>query len=203
MGVFLKKRTYYFGVFLLWFGSLGAGLPCRKPIETQRDKLIELANQQVGVRELTGNNDGEMVEMYLHSVNLKKGDPWCAAFLGWLFSGLGIDNPKSGWSPSWFPPDKVVYKNDWRKDFVALPGQVGGLYFKQKNRIAHVFLVEYQDEKNYYTIEGNTNIAGSREGDGVYRKIRSKQIVYAIADFISEDKQSYSDWRRCPLYNCN
>ncbi len=33
------------------------------------------------------------------------------------------------------------------------------------------------------SIEGNTNRAGSREGDGVYRKIRPKQTVAALGDY--------------------
>lgn len=48
--------------------------------------LIELAHDslvaQIGIKELTGNNDGE-VEKYLKSVGLGKGYPYCVSALYW------------------------------------------------------------------------------------------------------------------------
>ncbi|MEJ2903222.1 hypothetical protein WAE58_12340 [Pedobacter panaciterrae] len=32
------------------------------------------------------------------------------------------------------------------------------------------------------TIEGNTNVEGSREGDGVYRQLRHKRTIAKYAD---------------------
>jgi hypothetical protein len=58
---------------------------------------LESALSQVGVCESTGQNDGEMIENYLSSVNLKKGNPYCAAGQYWCFFvaakalGFGID----------------------------------------------------------------------------------------------------------------
>lgn len=40
---------------------------------------------QVGVREKSGRNDGYMVEQYLKSVGLSKGNPYCAAGQYWRF----------------------------------------------------------------------------------------------------------------------
>jgi hypothetical protein len=57
---------------------------------------------------------------------------------------------------------------------------------RNKRRIAHVGFIDSEDKNNYYTVEGNTNEAGSREGDGVYRKIRSKKSVYIISDYCNE-----------------
>ena len=34
----------------------------------------------------------------------------------------------------------------------------------------HIGVVVAVDDKGFHTVEGNTNAAGSREGDGVYRK---------------------------------
>ena len=152
-----------------------------------RNRVIDWFESQTYVRELTGKNDGKEVESYLLFSNLKKGDPWCAAF---LYTGFhtSVDSfhvlTHPGFSPSWFRfPVTLVYSRSWKKsDFVSQPGQVIGLWIPAKNRIGHVEVVVYEDKNNYYTIGGNTNQAGSDEGDGVYKKIRPKTLIYSISD---------------------
>lgn len=56
-------------------------LPCDSLL---LEKSLLTAISQVGVKEKTGKNDGE-VEKYLHSVGLKKGNPYCAAAQYWSF----------------------------------------------------------------------------------------------------------------------
>lgn len=139
---------------------------------------------QVGVREKTGNNDGVSVERYLASVGLSKGNPWCAAFVHWVLQDAGIkDVPKSGYSPSWFPKAKTVYQAG--KANTNTPGRadVFGIYFASKGRIAHVGFVDSWPPSSTYcmTVEGNTNEAGSREGDGVFIKRRLKKQIYKVS----------------------
>ncbi len=154
-----------------------------------RNELQQVYTSQVGVREATGHNDGKEVEKYLRSVGLGKGYAWCAAFVAWSHKEVNIPNPESAWSPDWFRSN-VVYRADWRKqNITVLPGMVAGIYFPDKKRIAHIFFIDSSDNNNYYTVEGNTNGAGSREGDGVYRKIRPKKSVYAIADYCFGTKE--------------
>lgn len=173
-----RKNLRYIGLicsFLVLFNYVGS-----QPVRTE---LQELYTSQIGVREATGNNDGKEVKMYLNSVGLDEGYPWCAAFVSWCHLELIIPSPVSAWSPSWFGQN-VIYKKDWRKpQFTAKPGMVFGLYYASKKRVAHVGFIDYEDKNNYYTVEGNTNKAGSREGDGVYRKIRPKNTVYIVADY--------------------
>lgn len=151
-----------------------------------RDSLVLIAESQVGVRELTGKNDGKEVEAYLLTCRLKKGNPWCVAFLNWCFLEIGDTLPilHPAYSPEWFrDPVPVVYRKSWQKvDFISLPAQVAGFYIPSKGRIGHGGLICWEDQNNYYLIEGNTNVAGSDEGDGVYRKIRDKDDVYVISD---------------------
>lgn len=154
-----------------------------------RNELREVYTSQIGVREATGHNDGKEVQKYLHSVGLGKGYPWCAAFVTWSHNQVNIPNPESAWSPNWFKSN-VIYRADWRKNSVTiLPGMVFGLYFPEKKRIAHVGFIDGEDHNNYYTVEGNTNGAGSREGDGVYRKIRAKKSIYIISDYCFTPKE--------------
>jgi hypothetical protein len=148
------------------------------PFAAKRLSLIRRAQNELCVREKTGKNDGPRVEAYLKSVGLHAGDPYCAAFISYLFLMEGYQAPKSGWCPDLFPASRLPRS--------TLPGNVIGIYFIDKKRIAHVGLIEKVEEEWCISIEGNTNIAGSREGDGVYRKRRHFKTIYKMADWLSE-----------------
>ena len=149
-----------------------------KHVNDHRSNLIRIAQNEIGVREKTGNNDGVRVEAYLSSVRLKKGQPWCAAFLSWVYAQEGLLKPRSGWSPDLLPYSRLTRS--------ALPGNILGIYFPALKRIAHVGLIIKLDGDLVTSIEGNTNVNGSREGDGVYTKIRHIKTIYRIADWVAE-----------------
>lgn len=60
---------------------------------------LDEAESQLGVKELTNNNDGPQVQAYLKTCGLKGDWAWCAAFVNWVFLETGIqsmdlkDNP--------------------------------------------------------------------------------------------------------------
>jgi hypothetical protein len=150
-----------------------------------RAKLIGVAESQLHVREATGNNDGKEVERYLRATGLGKGYAWCAAYVAWCHEEVGIPNPLSAWSPAWFTSNVVYRRNQPRiGEYKTRGGEVMGLYYEHLKRVAHVGIITSEQRLHYLTIEGNTNGAGSREGDGVYRKIRRKESVYVIADYV-------------------
>jgi len=140
-----------------------------------RKSLISIAQSQIGVKEATGHNDGKVVEEYLSYVGFKKGAPWCAAFVCWVFGQAGFDLPRTAWSPALFPLQKQTTE--------VKPATVFGIYFPSLKRIAHCGFVERLDGHWVITIEGNTNVAGSREGDGVYRKRRLVNTIRYFADW--------------------
>jgi hypothetical protein len=152
---------------------------------TLKENIAIIYTRQIGIREQTGQNDGRMVEEYLSSVGLEKGNPWCAAFVHWTFACSGVSGvPRSGFSPSWFQTN-VIY---WRGHYEKKPpdrADVFGIWFQAKKRIAHVGFVDEWCSGTYaITVEGNTNDAGSREGDGVYRKRRLKKQIYKISRWL-------------------
>ncbi len=155
-------------------------------VENPRDRVKKIYTAELGVRELSGQNDGERVEMYLASVGHKKGAPWCAAFVSWVFQTAGVIAVKSAWSPSWFPESKIIYTRGTAGNQIPLPADVFGIYFQNLKRIAHVgFIDDWQQSTSFtITVEGNTNDVGSREGDGVYRKRRLKNQVYKISRWL-------------------
>lgn len=105
-------------------------------LSTYMDRLeiIEIAQSQIGIREVGGNNKGKEVEAYLSYTNLPKGNPWCAAFVSWIYGRAGFSNPKTAWSPALFPHYRIT-KN-------PKPADVFGLYFSSLKRIAHCGIVE-------------------------------------------------------------
>lgn len=154
-----------------------------------RDSVRKTYYSQIGIRELTGRNDGKQVESYLKSVNRKKGDAWCAAFISWNLQQCKIPNVKSGWSPSWFPKTHTIYIRGKYQKQSPQHGDVFGLYFVEMKRIAHVGFIDKWGESWVTTVEGNTSDANSgnatREGQGVYKKKRIKRQIYAVSSWIN------------------
>jgi hypothetical protein len=162
---------------------------CAFSQDNLRDRVEEKYLSQIGVREATGFNDGVQVEAYLHSTGLGKGFAWCAAFVNWVYLETGVTKVAgSAWSPLWFQPDYVVYQPS-KKIYKKFPdtGDVFGIWLENKGRIAHVgFIHRWTDGNFVTTAEGNTNDAGSREGDGVYIKKRLKRQIYAVSNYIDK-----------------
>lgn len=183
----------------MWSGqSLAGQKESLKTGEAKRILVQGVFTQELGVREKSGRNDGERVEGYLKQVGLKRGEPWCAAFICWVFNRAGVPNPNTAWAPRLFPREKVIWERSrivYRKGIYAKescsllprPGDVFALWFPEKKRIAHAGFVDSWSDSWLITVEGNTNIAGGREGDGVYRKRRLVQSIYRVANWIGDE----------------
>jgi len=166
------------GLAWLFLGGLGMGNDDSKAIE--RGKILEFARSTIGIREATGNNDGEKVEEILKTVGLKGSKaPWCAAYVVWVGdSALGRDlnpYPRSAWSPDF------VRNPQWNRGSgrMPLPASTFGIYFSSLKRVAHTGLIEKVSGDFAITIEGNTNDGGSRDGDGVFRRRRLLSTILA------------------------
>lgn len=151
-----------------------------------KHNLIESAERWLDVRELTGRNDHPMITeaMKLCGLPGNAGYAWCAAAQAEIHDYAGLSAPNSARVVDWFAQHVV-----WTKKFGEIPstfdvrGMVGALYYRNLGRYGHIVLIIGQDKHNYYCYEGNTNIAGSREGDGFYRTIRTKESIAALADY--------------------
>ena len=176
----MSKNHYFIISFLFIALFIGRSYGCT----LKQNEVRKTYTAEIGVRE-TGFNKGQRVEEYLKAANLAPGNAWCAAFLTWTFKQVGIKAVVSGYSPNWFQSN-IVYKRDdnINRNYTPQVGDVFGLYFESKKRIAHVGFIDKQEGNYYITVEGNTNEAGSREGDGVYRKRRHIKTIYAISRWI-------------------
>jgi len=151
------------------------GAHSRSDIPSSYKSLVATAQKELGVREKTGRNDGKQVEAYLALVGLKKGEPWCAAFVSWVYQQAAYPLPRTGWSPALFPSTRQLR--------VAMPGDVFGIYFPALKRIGHCGIVGSVYHSWIRTVEGNTNGSGGREGDGVYSRLRHQKSIRAYASW--------------------
>lgn len=156
-------------------------------------EIVRLAQSNVGVREVGGNNAGPEVRMFQGAVALEPGPwPWCAAFTAWVLrealktaagaaylNGKDIEKwrCKDGRAFAWETwanarglsvlPETVLAKAG---DFVIFDfSHIGVLAEDQKTL-----------KSNIICIEGNTNGAGNREsttGDGVWLKSRKYTLA--------------------------
>lgn len=138
--------------------------------------IIATAKKEIGIREL-GENAGPRVDQYNRYVGVKKA-PWCASFVSWCFGQAGYAQPRTAWSPALFPTARLT-KN-------PMAGMVLGIYFDSLKRIGHCGIVEEVRNDWIFAIEGNTNLKGSREGDGVYRRIRHKRSIHCFANWLKK-----------------
>lgn len=71
-----------------------------------------------------------------------------------------------------------------------------GLYFPEKGRVAHVGFIDQWDGTWMISVEGNTNVSGGREGDGVYRKRRLVRTVYKVARYVGMRESRFEKRKR-------
>jgi hypothetical protein len=148
-----------------------------------RVKLIQKLETQLNVRE-TGYNTGPEVDIYLRSVGFAPGASWCGAFVAYNLTRIKVKNPNTAWSPAYASQRDIIWTG--KKGGVApMPGDVATFYYPNLRRVGHVgFFVKKDFDGYFITIEGNTNGAGSREGDGVFKKKRESAKIHAITRYI-------------------
>lgn len=146
-----------------------------EPERRTRNAAVDLARSQIGVTENPkGSNWGPVVAEYLKSVGIHSPAPWCAAFVYWVFQRtLGAKNPlpKTGYTP-------LILR--WAKEQKRIipiaqcqPGDLVLFYYPHLKRVGHVGIVALAKPDHVWTIEGNTNDDGTREGWKVCRRKRA------------------------------
>jgi len=154
----------------------------------------------VGVVE-DGENRGRWVETYQAAVGIPPGSPWCAAFVRYrleraaaaLGTTVPASFPDSGWTPdyaNWAKANGFWIPVSTAESGTVVPrvGDLALFWFAAKQRIGHIGIV-VESGKNWgvVTVEGNTGPDDpdgvNREGDGVYRKIRTWSELGKLGGF--------------------
>lgn len=104
------------------------------------------------------------------------GQPWCATFVAWVAMKAGAAElfPRTASCDvggQWFKD-----RGQW-SEYPAVGAQV---FYGTPADLNHTGIVVAFDADTITTIEGNTNVTGSREGDGVYRKVRRRRDAYVV-----------------------
>ncbi|MCD0470478.1 CHAP domain-containing protein [Flavobacterium sp. JAS] len=143
---------------------------------TLAQKTLEIATAQIGVEEIPKHsNSGPEVEIYLKSVGLTRGYSWCMAFIYWCAQNASaqtnLKNPlkKTG---------GVLDQYNSRPLLVQTVPKVGDIFILDLGKgLGHTGIVEKIANNIIYTIEGNTNDTGSREGYKVCRRTREIKTI--------------------------
>lgn len=165
------------------------------------DSIIKVAQGLLYIREKAGNNDHPMIDKMFDYLGLPHNLSWCLAFCVWCahVAVAPANNPypriarcstfweqtsADEWKYKTFDVEDVAWGIEKAKTgdiMIFSSAKVAGM----RNWNGHAALVESPGLRKWGTIEGNTNGAGSREGNGVYRKVRTaKQGSLALEGFV-------------------
>ena len=151
------------------------------------NKIAEIAQTQIGVRE-TSPNGGKEIAEYQRATWLPVGQwPWCAAFVDWVImwamQGGTWTFPRPRTAAAWDLERWCRSVDNSAKLHKPAPTVKRGdivIY-----TFSHVGIAVSDADKDGWvkTVEGNTNGEGSREGDGVYLKRRHRSKIRSIIRF--------------------
>ncbi len=149
------------------------------------EAIAQAAESKIGVRESGGSNKGPLLAPFFEADSYDPngsapgddGYPWCAAFVCWCVKvasagrAITFALPKT---PSAWGFELWSLAQDSSTSTLKGPARDIKRGDIVVYRFSHVGIaVGPPDSDGYFqTVEGNTNSAGSREGDGVYRKER-------------------------------
>ncbi len=147
-------------------------------------KALDIALTQEGIsEEPKGSNSGPVVNQYLRSVGLGKGYPWCMAFVYWCVDQaakmLEIKNPLQKTGGVMLQYATTGLRKLPKTSGAIKPGDIFIMEFGHGT--GHTGFVEKIEGSIVYTIEGNTNDDGSREG---YEVARRKRPISSFKAFI-------------------
>lgn len=135
------------------------------------DALLTAARGTLGIHEEGGKNRGPRIDEWNTAVHAPVGSPWCAA---WVFGMHAIAATSCGVTN--FCPQTAGALKLWHRGIsfrvpMPVPGSVFVLDTGDPGGFGHVGIVEVVSPSGdlVVSIEGNTNDAGSREGNTVAR----------------------------------
>lgn len=157
-----------------------------------RQRLVDIAVAEVGFKETEGANLGPEVRKYQLASSLEPAAwPWCMAFVDWCVREwlrapdvraalkLADDAAVERWRPRTalaFGAETWAREHGLRVLEEGDQAQAGDIITFDFSHVGIVRLDEVQGHP-IQTVEGNTNGAGSRDGNGVWLKARPDQLT--------------------------
>lgn len=149
------------------------------------DRALQIALGQRGVRE-TSRNRGPMVDVYVRDgggLDPAGRYPWCVAFVVFALRRAAAELGMT------LPPKAASVGKLWHRynDYVTSIPSPGAVFMHLSDPTdiyspGHVGFVVSVRGDELETVEGNTDVGGGREGDGVY--MRTRPLSYANHGFV-------------------
>lgn len=156
----------------------GAG-PVQGPVPVNgdlRQRILAIAQNEVGTLEATGNNDGDVTK-YPGAFGRGQ-ESYCADFASWVLTNAGasLNEP---WCPSII--NKLANSGNWKGRNDPQPGDLILFDWDHDNVADHVGLVKsVNGNGTITTIEGNTG--GPNGAEGVWEKTRTWDFVMGFGN---------------------
>lgn len=147
------------------------------------DISLKISIGQIGHEENPlGSNWGEPVQSYLKSVGITFPASWCMAFVYWCFERAAKESKLSNTA---IKTGGVLHA--WNKadpKIKSTTPSIGSVFIIDFGKgLGHTGFVERFDDQFIYTVEGNTNDTGSREGVEVCRRKRSRSAIKGYLNY--------------------
>lgn len=165
----------------------------------QRQRILDLARQQIGVQENpAGSNRVKYNTAYYGGVVSGDRFPWCCVFLWWLFHTAGLSKLFFGGNKTASCGTLASYAKN-NHQFVTSNYQSGDLLFFRfsGNNIQHVGLLEKVGADGVLTtIEGNTGTGNNANGGSVLRRVRTCNCVVGAyrPQYKDVAQAQFDDW---------
>lgn len=128
-----------------------------------RADIVSVAQSQIGLGELGGNNKGIYVRQYLGG---RENLPWCAGFVSYCAKKAGLGLPYTLRAKDYLKLGRKV-NNPQRGDIIVFSRNGGG----------HVGIIEKVSKDTITTIEGNLGEYSSKVKRVVYRRNNIKNFL--------------------------
>ncbi len=157
--------------------------------------IVPIASAEVGVTEVNGSNCGPRVDVFKAATNLppREAWPWCAAFVDWVVqqamergkaAGATYTFKRPTTAGAWDLINWSLAQDDstWTKRNPEMDIAAGDIIIYN---FSHCGIATGPPNSGgrFLTVEGNTDVAGSREGGGVFAKSRHISTVRARIRF--------------------
>jgi hypothetical protein len=157
-----------------------------------RQKLIDIARKEIGTTETGTSNTGPRIRQYQAATSLEgTGWPWCAAFVCWCVrewlkdaevrAAIGCKFVQE--VEDWRPKTAAAYGfHEWaaKRGLLIMddsPSHILHTGDLVTYDFSHIGIVAGDEGSLIYTIEGNTDGGGGRDGGGVWAKTRERSLA--------------------------
>jgi len=160
-------------------------MEAKKQNTSLAERIVAAARAELGVRE-QGHNQGPDVRRFWSAVSggawfYGNNSAWCAAFVSYCVRCASLDAAPEVSRRFRFASVRAMLHSCERYATRMTPATArAGDIVIYLPWLSHCGIVEARTGNGLFTIEGNTNAKGGREGNGVWRKHRPDETIGSV-----------------------